>query len=138
LKPGIDLTRAAGETSTTVERIIQTAPDVEPGRRRNGFRPVLSPLQDRISGRFHGVLAMLAAAVALLMLLVSANISNLLLARASARRKGSAPRPRPCGGRFSGRPWSSPRPDWQSAFPLRGSRRRRCRDYCSGLPHPTP
>ena len=90
LKPGIDLTTAAAETATAVERISRTAPDVEPGRRRNAFRPNLSPLQDRISGRFHSTLAVLAAAVGLLMLLVSANISNLLLARASARHKEMA------------------------------------------------
>src|SRR5688572_25598084 len=41
LKPGIELTAAAVETATTVERIIKTAPDVEPGRRRNGFRPII-------------------------------------------------------------------------------------------------
>jgi len=90
LKPGIDLTTAAAETATVVDRITATAPDVEPGRRRNAFRPNLSPLQDRISGRFHGTLAVLAAAVAFLMLLVAANISSLLLARASARHKEMA------------------------------------------------
>ena len=90
LKPGIDLPTAAVETATVVDRISRTAPDVEPGRRRNAFRPNLSPLQDRISGRFHGTLAVLAAAVGFLMLLVSANISNLLLVRASARHKEMA------------------------------------------------
>ena len=90
LKPGIDLTAAAVETAAAVDRISSTAPEVEPGRRRNPFRPNLSPLQDRISGRFHGTLAVLAAAVGFLMLLVSANISNLLLARAAARHKEMA------------------------------------------------
>lgn len=90
LKPGIELPAAAAETAAAVDRISKTAPDVEPGRPRNAFRPNLSPLQDRISGRFHGVLALLAAAVGFLMLLVSANISNLLLARASARRREMA------------------------------------------------
>ena len=90
LKPGIDLTAAAVETATAVDRISASAPDVEPGRRRNAFRPILTPLQDRISGRFHTTLALLAAAVGFLMLLVSANISNLLLARASARHKEMA------------------------------------------------
>lgn len=90
LKPGIDLTAAAAETATTVDRFSKTAPDVEPGRGRNPFRPNLRPLQDRISGRFHVRLAVLAAAVGFLMLLVSANISNLLLARASARQKEMA------------------------------------------------
>jgi len=87
LKPGIDLTTAAIETATTVDRFSGTAPEVEPGRRRNPFLPNLSPLQERISGRFHGALAVVAASVGFLMLLVCANISNLLLARASARHK---------------------------------------------------
>ena len=90
LNPGIDLTTAAVETAAVVDRISRTAPEVEPGRPRNAFRPNLSPLQDRISGQFHGTLALLAAAVGFLMLLVSANISNLLLARASARHKEMA------------------------------------------------
>jgi putative ABC transport system permease protein len=92
LKPGIDLTAAAAETATVVERFSRTAPDVDPGRRRNAFRPNLSPLKDRISGRFHVTLAVVGAAVGFLMLLVSANISNLLLARASARHKELAVR----------------------------------------------
>ena len=92
LKPGIDLTAAAAETATAVDRISRTAPDVAPGRRRNAFRPNLSPLQDRISGRLHVTLAVVAAAVGFLMLLVSANISNLLLARAAARQKEMAVR----------------------------------------------
>jgi predicted permease len=90
LKPGMDLTTAAVETATTVDGFSKTAPDVDPGRRRNPFRPNLSPLQDRISGRFHVTLAVVAVAVGFLMLLVSANISNLLLARASARHKEMA------------------------------------------------
>lgn len=92
LKPGIDMSTAAADIATTVDRIIQTAPEVEPGRRRNTFRPNLSPLQDRISGRFRSTLAVLAAAVGFLMLLVSANIANLLLVRASARQKEMAVR----------------------------------------------
>ena len=90
LKPGVDLATAAVETATVVERFSTTAPDVEPGRRRNAFRPMLSALQDRISGRFYGWLAMLAAAVGFLMLLVSANLSSLLLVRASARHREMA------------------------------------------------
>jgi predicted permease len=92
LKPGIDLAAAAVETATVVDRFSATAPDVEPGRRRNPFRPMLSPLQERISGRFHGWLTMLAAAVGFLMLLVSANFSSLLLVRASARQREMAMR----------------------------------------------
>ena len=89
LKPGVELTAASVEIEATVDRFSK-APEVQPGRPRNRFRPVLSPLQDRISGRFHGTLAVLAAAVGFLMLLVSANISSLLLARASARHREMA------------------------------------------------
>lgn len=92
LKPGIELTAATAEIATTVDRFSKTAPEVEPGRPRNRFRPNLSPLGDRITGRFHVTLAVVAAAVGFLMLLVSANISNLLLARASARQKEMAVR----------------------------------------------
>ena len=92
LRPGIDLATAAAETATVVERISKTAPDVEPGRPRNAFRPILFALQDRISGRFHDMLAVLATAVVFVMLLVSANISSLLLARASVRQHDMAVR----------------------------------------------
>jgi len=87
LKPHIDIAAAASDTATVVEHIIQTAPEIDPGRRRNAFRPVLTPLRDRISGRFHSILTVLAVAVAVLLLLVAANVSSLLLARASARQK---------------------------------------------------
>ena len=90
LKPGIDLTAAAAETAATVDRFSRTAPEVEPGRPRNPFRPLLSPLHERISGRFHFTLSVLLAAVAFLMLLVAANISSLLLARASVRQQEMA------------------------------------------------
>ena len=90
LKSGIDLATAAVETAMVVDRFSKTAPDVEPGRRRNAFSPILSPLQERISGRFYRWLTILAAAVGFLMLLVSANLSSLLLVRASARHREMA------------------------------------------------
>lgn len=90
LRTGVDPKTAVVETADVVDRISRTAPEVDPGRPRNAFRPNLSPLQDRISGRFHGTLAMLGGAVGFLMLLVWANISSLLLARASARHREMA------------------------------------------------
>ncbi len=87
LRPEVEPMAAVPEIEAVVERFSKEAPDIEPGRRRNNFRPLLSPLQDRVSGRFHGTLALLAAAAGLLMLLVSANISSLMLARASVRHR---------------------------------------------------
>jgi hypothetical protein len=51
---------------------------------------VETDLRTRISGRFEEALRLLGAAVAMLMLLVCANLSNLLLARASAREHAMA------------------------------------------------
>ncbi|HET9371627.1 MAG TPA: ABC transporter permease, partial [Vicinamibacterales bacterium] len=59
---------------------------------RNAFRPVITPLRERISGQFRTALLALSAAVSVLMLLVSANLSNLLLARASGRQRDLAVR----------------------------------------------
>ncbi len=87
LRAGANLATAQAEANVVGER-IRNAVDLD--RFRNGFRPRLSPLRDRVSGRFRYALVVLAGAVAFLMLLVCANLSNLLLARASARKKEMA------------------------------------------------
>lgn len=84
LAPGADLTSAQAEASLVAERVLRLQAS---GVSRNGFRPRISPLHDRIAGRFKTALAALSGAVGLLMLLVCANLSNLLLARASARHR---------------------------------------------------
>jgi len=87
LRQGANLNTAQAEATVVGERIRSA---VALDRSRNGFRPKLSSLRDRVSGRFRYALVVLAGAVALLMLLVCANLSNLLLARASARQKEMA------------------------------------------------
>src|SRR5215472_5614087 len=87
LRPAVNLNTAQAESTVVGERIRSALAD---GRSRNGFRPKLSSLRDRVSGRFRDALVVLAGAVAFLMLLVCANLSNLLLARASARQKEMA------------------------------------------------
>lgn len=89
LAPAADLGRAQAEASLVTERILRLQAR---GVSRNGFRPRISPLRDRVSGRFKTALTTLGAAVGLLMLLVCANLSNLLLARTSARRRDLAVR----------------------------------------------
>jgi predicted permease len=87
LRQGANFNTAQAEATVVGERIRS---EVALDRSRNGFRPKLSALRDRVSGRFRYALMVLAGAVALLMLLVCANLSNLLLARASARQKEMA------------------------------------------------
>lgn len=87
LRQGANLKTAQADAAVVGERIRRS---VALDRSRNGFRPKLSSLRDRVSGRFRYALVVLAGAVAFLMLLVCANLSNLLLARASARQKEMA------------------------------------------------
>lgn len=87
LKPGVDLRAAQAEVALIGERLMAGR---SKDSRRNGFQPRLSTLRDHISGRFRYALLVLAGSVGFLMLLVCANLSNLLLARASARRKEMA------------------------------------------------
>lgn len=89
LKDGVSIEAAQAEATLIGARHKDDHVD---GRSINGFKPRLSTLRQHVSGRFEAGLFVLAAAVAFLMLLVCANVSNLLLARASARRREMAVR----------------------------------------------
>jgi len=89
LKDGASMEAAQTEASSIGARHKGDHVD---GRPINGFTPRLSSLRQHVSGRFEAGLFVLSAAVAFLMLLVCANVSNLLLARASARRREMAVR----------------------------------------------
>ena len=91
LRSGVDLRTAQAEATLIASRIKTGR--VENGS-RNGFTPRLITLRERISGRFQSALLVLAGAVGFLMLLVCANLSNLLLVRASRRRREMAVVPR--------------------------------------------
>lgn len=54
---------------------------------RNGFGGVVTPLSEHVSGNIRLAALVLAGAVGMVMLIVCANLSNLLLARAAGRQK---------------------------------------------------
>ncbi len=89
LAEGVSLEAAQAEADVVGRRI---AAGRVADRNRNAFDPRISTLRARVSGRFQSTLLILAAAVAFLMLLVCANVSNLLLVRASGRRREMAVR----------------------------------------------
>jgi hypothetical protein len=100
LKPGATIAAAQAEAIVIGARI---AKDRTANPRQNTFDPRLSPLRARITGTLTAPLAVLVGAVGFLMLIVCANLSSLLLARAShAAARHRRPR-RTRGGAASAR-----------------------------------
>lgn len=81
LKPGATLGTAQAEASILGKQLQDAHKDM------NEFDPKLSMLALHVSGRLRPALLVLASAVGVVMLIVCANLSNLLLARSAARRK---------------------------------------------------
>jgi predicted permease len=85
LKPGVTLESAQAEFKILGQRF-----SAEHESDRNEIQPILSPLKAHVTGRLRPALIVLACAVGLVMLIVCANLSNLLLARNATRQKEMA------------------------------------------------
>jgi putative ABC transport system permease protein len=81
LKPGASVASAQAEVQILAERLTRAHPE------RNNFEGKISLLEEHVSGRIRLALVVLACAVGAVMLIVCANLSNLLLARTAARQK---------------------------------------------------
>ncbi len=81
LKPEASLGTAQAEAAILGPQLQRENPKM------NEFDPKLSMLPAHVSGRLRPALLVLASAVGVVMLIVCANLSNLLLARSAARQK---------------------------------------------------
>ncbi|MGC1904941.1 MAG: ABC transporter permease [Candidatus Acidiferrum sp.] len=81
LKPSVSVKTAQAE-ATVLAKLQKEA-----HKERNDFDPKVSMLTEHVSGRLRPALFVLAAAVGVVMLIVCANLSNLLLARGTTRQK---------------------------------------------------
>ena len=81
LKPGATAARAHAEVRVLAQLMRREHPE------RNGFEGIVKPLSQHVSGNIRPSVLVLAGAVGMVMLIVCANLSNLLLARTAARQK---------------------------------------------------
>ena len=94
LKPGVSAGVAQAEIRTLARQITAEHPE------RNSLEGHVRPLADHVSGRIRLAVWVLAGAVGMVMLIVCANLSNLLLARTASRQKELAIRSALGAGQF--------------------------------------
>ncbi|HVS12476.1 MAG TPA: ADOP family duplicated permease [Thermoanaerobaculia bacterium] len=79
LRPGVSVASAQAELDGIVDALQEADPD------RWGLGAVVSPLREHVAGPFRSAFLLLAAAAGGVVLIVSVNLSNLLLARSPRR-----------------------------------------------------
>ena len=87
LRAGVTLSQAQAEMSAISERLEQHYPADD-----RGWGAVVVPMRDELVGNVRPALLMLLGAVAFVLLIACANISNLVMARTMMRRKEMAMR----------------------------------------------
>jgi len=95
LKPGVTAAQAQAEIKTLGAQL-----NALHLQNRNDFEGWVTPLKEQVSGRLRLALIVLTCGVGAVMLIVCANLSNLLLARMAARRKEIAIRSALGAGRW--------------------------------------
>jgi putative ABC transport system permease protein len=86
LKPGISVEQAQSELGVLARRIRENYPPV---LKNSPWQLAMSaaPMRDEIAGQIRTPLLLLFAAVALVLLVVCANVANLILSRAASRQR---------------------------------------------------
>jgi len=89
LRPGVMVAAAQADAARLTSRLPEEFPGAyTPGfMRESRFGVLVSPLRDRVIGAMSHTLWILLGAVAIVMLIAFANVANLFLVRAEARRR---------------------------------------------------
>lgn len=82
LKPGVSVTAAANDLTAISQRVQREHADTSGGR-----DVVIKPIRDELTGDVRGALLLIQGAVGLVLLIACANVSSLLIARATGRRR---------------------------------------------------